>query len=194
MLFPLLPLRLRRPPVRNRLVAGAGPRDWATAPARSARSSRRSWAGWRAARSSAVEQLPGCGPRQALRAYASLELLVLAAALALPLVLPVAAGLLAGGYGDGPTPAFLASTSRRLLRERVHSGGSHGRHVSDRNSRHVRQRRVLVESEGTLYAANTVGAALGAAATGFVFLPALGALRTVSIGALLNLIGGSRRD
>ena len=51
----------------------------------------------------------GLGPRRALRVYATLELLILAAALALPLVLPVAAGLLAAGYGDGPTPAFLAS-------------------------------------------------------------------------------------
>ena len=48
----------------------------------------------------------GVTPAQALRLYAYLELLVAACAIALPLVLRAASPILAGLYGDGPSPIF----------------------------------------------------------------------------------------
>ena len=44
---------------------------------------------------------------------------------------------------------------------------------------------------GALYAANTLGAALGAAATGFVLLPALGLRGTTFVGVVINLIAAA---
>ena len=44
---------------------------------------------------------------------------------------------------------------------------------------------------GELYAANTIGAALGAALTGFVLLPALGLFGTTLVGVALNALAAA---
>lgn len=125
-------------------------------------------------------------PRRALRAYALLEALVMAAALALPFLLPAASRLLSGMYEGGPSAAFAASrvglclvivSIPTALMGATYPIAIRACAAWPRSRRAARQ----------LYASNTIGAALGAAATGFVFLPALGGMRTVWIGVLLNL-------
>ena len=48
------------------------------------------------------------------------------------------------------------------------------------------------QDAGALYAMNTIGAALGAALTGFVLLPALGLFGTTLVGVALNAVSGRR--
>ena len=126
-------------------------------------------------------------PKRALRTYALLEVFIMAAALGLPFLLPAAGRLLSGLYEAGPSPAFAASrVGLCLLIVSVPAalmGATYpiAIRACDRGPRSHR-------AEQQLYASNTVGAALGAATTGFVFLPALGSTRTTWIGMLLNLI------
>ena len=49
----------------------------------------------------------------------------------------------------------------------------------------------LGKDAGVLYGANSLGAGLGALASGFVFIPILGLLRTTVLGALLNFASGA---
>jgi len=55
----------------------------------------------------------------------------------------------------------------------------------------VQSRGRIGATVGRLYALNTLGAAGGCAAAGFVLLPALGLRRTLWIGALLSLVAGA---
>ncbi len=54
----------------------------------------------------------------------------------------------------------------------------------------VRSDAKIVRSVGLLYGINTLGAALGCVCAGFVFLPELGFLDTVRLGAVLNILVG----
>jgi spermidine synthase len=113
--------------------------------------------------------------RQALLAYAALELLVLIAALLIPLALGAIVPALAWAYRDGEASLFfpvvrvaacllllslpamaLGATFPFAVRWFVRGDSSAGR------------------SGGALYAANTAGAALGALTSAFVLLPRLG--------------------
>ena len=129
-------------------------------------------------------------PAQALRAYAYLELLVAACAIALPLVLRAASPVLAGLYGDGPSAIFavarvafclaLVSIPAALMGA-TYPIAIRGCQALPRGGR----------AERVLYASNAAGAALGAVATGFVLLPALGAAKTIWIGVLVNVIAAA---
>ena len=129
-------------------------------------------------------------PAQALRAYACLELLVAACAIALPLVLRAASPILAGLYGDGPSAIFavarvafclvLVSIPAALMGA-TYPIAIRGCQALPRGGR----------AERVLYASNAAGAALGAAATGFVLLPALGTAKTIWLGVLVNGIAAA---
>ncbi len=54
----------------------------------------------------------------------------------------------------------------------------------------VRSDAKIARSVGLLYGINTAGAALGCAGAGFVFLPALGLVGTVQLGAALSILAG----
>ena len=100
----------------------------------------------------------------------------------------------AGGIRPGAGVGVRRGAGARTLRDRArpplcrapwHSGGRHGRDVSDRGGvvggerRHVAIRPAdgagtSAAAVGALYAANTAGAAAGALAAGFWLLPAIG--------------------
>ena len=123
--------------------------------------------------------------RRALQLYAAVELLVILVALTLPRQLEAATPLLRAAYGDG-TPGWSfslirgATTFATLLLPAVGLGASF--------PFAVRARAVRTAAPGLLYAVNTLGAALGAAAAGFVLLPSLGLWRTTLAGASLSAV------
>ena len=115
-------------------------------------------------------------PRRALHVYALLELIVLASALAVPAALGVLAPRLRTFYGDGSHTLVFESARVLvcigvLLVPALALGATFPFAV-----------RWFARS-GALYAANTVGAAIGALLTGFVLLKSLGHTRTILIGA-----------
>jgi spermidine synthase len=121
--------------------------------------------------------------RQALAAYAVLEGVVIGAALVLPLALEALSPVLARAYRDGvpgvlfpltrllacgtvlAVPAMaLGATFPLAVRWFVTDAGRSG------------------TEGGRLYAANTAGAALGAASAGFLLIPAIGGRGTIYVG------------
>lgn len=126
--------------------------------------------------------------KRALRLYAMLEVVVAISAVTLPIVLAVADPLLAWAYADGsggwrfgvvrvvvslaalavPTMAMGATyplAMRALVVDQMRAG----------------------QAAGHLYAANTLGAATGALAAGFVLLPAVGIRMTTFAAVALNV-------
>jgi spermidine synthase len=129
---------------------------------------------------------------QALYAYAALEATVAIFAIALPLEIRWLESPLAWAYRDGDggvlfaavrllsavaavaMPAIaMGATLPMLVRWQVTSAAAAG------------------SETGRLYAANTGGAALGTALTGFVLLPALGIAATTRIGIVLNIVAAA---
>lgn len=124
--------------------------------------------------------------QQALRSYAALEVVIAASALLLPAGLAALHPLLGAAYADGAGQWFAAArvaTSLILIAlpaaamgatlpmaVRWLAGGG-GRAAGD---------------AGMLYAVNTLGAAFGAALTGFVLLPAFGLRLTTIAGVAAN--------
>ena len=117
-------------------------------------------------------------PRQALRAYAVLELIVVASALAVPVALGALAPSLRAFYGDG-SRALVFESTRVLLCTGVllRAGARARRHLPDRGSlvrphrsRSMRPTRLERQSARIL--------------TGFVLLPSLGHTRTIFTGAV----------
>jgi spermidine synthase len=123
-------------------------------------------------------------PRTALRAYAAIELGIGAFALLVPLLLRLAHPLLSATYADGGglgfeamrlacaaatvgAPAFLMGATYPLM---VHATG------------------VDADAGGPLYAANTIGATVGAVAAGFVLIRAFGTAGAALIGAAGNVL------
>jgi spermidine synthase len=126
--------------------------------------------------------------KRALRLYAMLEVVVAVSAVILPIVLAAAEPLLAWAYADGaggwrfgvvrvvvslvvlavPTMAMGATypLAMRALAENIAGGG---------------------QAAGRLYAGNTIGAAAGALAAGFVLLPAVGIRMTTLSAVALNV-------
>jgi spermidine synthase len=128
----------------------------------------------------------------ALRVYAGLELAIAALALVLPFELRALDPLLTWAYADGAGGAtfgvlrFLTSllllslpaaamgaTFPIAARWFVHSAGAAARQA------------------GSLYAANTIGAALGALGAGFVLLPFMGLLGATIVAVVLNIVAAT---
>ena len=122
---------------------------------------------------------------RALRAYACIEIAIGALALLVPFEIAAFHPLLARAYGDGPggslfhtvrllsallivgAPATLMGATYPLI---THAAASDA------------------PSSGALYASNTAGAAAGALATGFVFLPIMGLFRSTLVGVAGNVV------
>ena len=136
--------------------------------------------------------------RARLRAYAALEILVAAFALALPAMLAASLPLLAWAYDDALTPARFA-IARAFLCVGIlgmpaaamgatfpiaaawfASGAGASRSVDGIAAP------TGAAAAGALYAANTAGAAAGALAAGFWLLPALGVWQSTLVGVALN--------
>lgn len=127
-------------------------------------------------------------PLRALRVYASLELGIGMLALVLPYELGALDPLLASAYADGAGGATFGvlrlGTSLLLLSL---PAAAMGATFPVASRWFVQYAGRAARDAGTLYAANTVGAAIGALVAGFVLLPFLGLAGATWIGVLLNV-------
>jgi spermidine synthase len=123
-----------------------------------------------------------------LRAYAILELVVAASALALPFALSASIPALAWAYADGMAPARFAlvrvAISLALLGVPAAAMGATFPIATNWYARNA-------ADTGVLYAANTAGAALGAVAAGFFLIPAVGLRATTWVGVALNVVAAA---
>ncbi|MGE0040029.1 MAG: fused MFS/spermidine synthase [Vicinamibacterales bacterium] len=128
-------------------------------------------------------------PARALATYAGLEAAIAAIALLLPLGLAATRPLLVAAYADGHGGALFGllrlGSSLALLAVPAAAMGATFPIASRWMVRHAHQ---AAGDAGALYAANTVGAALGAVAAGFVLLPSLGLTGATWVGVALNLV------
>jgi spermidine synthase len=127
--------------------------------------------------------------KRALHVYAALEILIAACALALPFALDALRPLLAAVYGDAGGSFFgLLRIVLCLILVSIPAAAMGATYpVAIRAARQsIPGRRSGIE--GTLYAINTAGAALGAALTGFMLLPTAGMWRTSLLGVALNVL------
>lgn len=129
---------------------------------------------------------PRIGPARALVVYAALEAVIGVCALVLPAGLAALGPLLRAAYADGTGQWFaLARVITSLLLVAVPAIAMGAtlpmavRWFAGRTDR-------AAGDAGLLYAVNTLGAALGAAVTGFVLLPALGLRLTTLAGVVMN--------
>jgi spermidine synthase len=120
-----------------------------------------------------------------LRAYATLELVIAATALVLPLALNAAIPALAWAYADGAAPGRFA-----LVRVFV-SLALLGVPAAAMGATFPIAANWLAGDAGLLYAANTAGAAVGAIAAGFWLIPALGLRGTTWVGVILNVLAAA---
>jgi len=127
--------------------------------------------------------------RRALRVYAALEATIALCALAMPSALGAMRPLLAWAYANGNggglfdlvrlgTSIVMVALPAAAMGASYPVGVVAGRDPGSQNA-------------GELYAANTFGAALGAALTGFVLLPALGLFGTTLVGVGLNAVAAT---
>ncbi|MBI3263864.1 MAG: fused MFS/spermidine synthase [Acidobacteria bacterium] len=128
-------------------------------------------------------------PQSALRAYAGLEIGIGGFALVLPYLLAACDPILAGAYanGDGGVTFGLARvvSSLLLLLAPCALMGATFPMAARWFMRDVAR---AGADAGSLYAANTVGATLGAVAAGFWLIPALGLRGTTWIAIALNIV------
>jgi spermidine synthase len=131
-------------------------------------------------------------PPSALRAYAGLELAIAAAAVVLPFVLRGLQPVLATVYanGDGGT-AFVALRLGMSLVLLSLPAAAMGATFPIASRWMVRSASSMSDDAGRLYAANTLGAAVGALAAGFALLPAIGLAGTTAVGVVLNALAAA---
>jgi spermidine synthase len=124
----------------------------------------------------------------ALRLYAILELAIAALAILVPFVVAVATPLLAWAYADGAGGATFAILRLVVCLALVAVPAvAMGATFPIVARWYVADAVTATRGAGALYAANTVGAALGALAAGFLLLPNLGLRATTGVGVALNL-------
>src|SRR6266542_4103097 len=134
-----------------------------------------------------------------LHAYAVLEIGIALSALALPAILAAAVPALSWAYADGTAPVRFAlvrvALSLVLISVPATAMGATFPLAAAWLARQVPLNPVTLKPRGdvdaaseasVLYAANTTGAALGALAAGFWFIPFLGLRSTTWIGVALN--------
>jgi spermidine synthase len=136
----------------------------------------------------AVRGLDSWSAQRALTVYAALELAVAATALLLPVGLRATIPILAWAYSDGQAAARFAVVrvviSLLLVGAPAAAMGATFPITAAATARSA-------SDAGTLYAANTTGAAIGAIAAGFWLIPALGLRQTTWIGVALNLVAAA---
>ena len=139
---------------------------------------------------------PDLAPRRALRIYAALECAVALCALAMPLALGATRPLLAAAYANGAGGTWfdfvrLAVSVVLIGIPAIAMGASFPIGVIAVRDSAMEARDSNRADAAELYAANTVGAACGAALTGFVLLPSIGLFGTTLAGVLLNGIAAA---
>jgi spermidine synthase len=136
-------------------------------------------------------------PSRALRTYAVLESVIALCALAMPSAIGALRPLLAWAYADGGGALFgimrLVASISLIALPGAAMGASFPVGVCAVSREGAKGATGAMGAEGArdvgeLYAANTIGAALGAAVTGFVLLPQLGLLTTTAVGITLNAV------
>jgi spermidine synthase len=136
----------------------------------------------------AVRGLDSWSPQRALTVYAALEVAVAATALLLPVGLRATVPILAWAYSDGQASARFALIrvviSLLLVGAPAAAMGATFPITAAASARSA-------ADAGTLYAANTTGAAIGAIAAGFWLIPAVGLRQTTWIGVALNLVAAA---
>ncbi len=127
-------------------------------------------------------------PRTALRAYAGLEIGIALVAMMLPVAIAALDPLLGWAYadGDGGTRFSVLRLGASLLLLSIPAAAM-GATFPIAARWFVRHASHAARDAGVLYAANTVGAALGALAAGFVLLPFLGLSGATWVAAGLNV-------
>jgi len=134
---------------------------------------------------------------RALRIYAALEGVIALCALAMPFAISAMRPLLAWAYADGAGGAVfdltrLAASIALIALPGAAMGASFPVGVAAiRDSGFGMRDSKGARSVAELYAANTIGAAIGAALTGFVLLPSLGLFGTTIFGIVLNLVAAA---
>jgi spermidine synthase len=134
-----------------------------------------------------------------LARYAALELFIAVAAIALPAVLSGFDPLLIRAYADGTAPASFATArvavSFLLIGVPAAAMGATYPLAVDWLARleggDTRDTRSISTAGGTLYAANSAGAAAGAMAAGFWLIEVLGIRGTTWVGVALNVLAAS---
>ena len=131
-------------------------------------------------------------PARALRVYAGLEIGIAVLALAMPYAIRALDPLLAWAYADGAGGARFGAlrlmASLVLLSVPAAAMGATFPIASRWFVQHVGR---AARDAGTLYASNTIGAALGALVAGFVLLPFLGLSGATWIGVALNMVAAA---
>ena len=140
-------------------------------------------------------------PSRALRIYAALEGVVALCALAMPFAIGALTPLLEWAYADGAGGALfgivrLAASISLIALPGAAMGASFPVGVCAVSAVGAKGAKGATGAMGAkgardvaeLYAANTVGAAIGAAFTGFLLLPSVGLFGTTIVGVLLNLL------
>ena len=127
-------------------------------------------------------------PSSALKLYAALELGIAVLALILPLELRALDPLLESAYADGAggTTFVLLRVSASIVLLALPAAAM-GATFPVASRWFVQHAGRAAQDAGTLYAMNTVGAALGALVAGFVLLPSLGLGGATWVGVALNL-------
>lgn len=128
----------------------------------------------------------------ALRVYAGLELAIAGLALILPFELRALDPLLASAYADGAggaTFGFLRLLTSLLLLSLPAAAMGATFPIAARWF--VQSAGAAAREAGSLYAANTIGAALGALMAGFVLLPFLGLLGATMVAVGLNVVAAA---
>jgi spermidine synthase len=127
-------------------------------------------------------------PERALAVYAGLELAIAVLALLLPFALTALRPLLVSAYADGEGGAAFVllrlGTSVVLLAVPAAAMGATFP-IASRWMVRVASR--AGQDAGGLYAANTLGAAVGAVLAGFVLIPSLGLAGSTWVGVMLNV-------
>lgn len=131
-------------------------------------------------------------PAGALRAYAVLEVAIAGAALLLPFALSALEPLLRVVYQDGNGGwAFAAVRLVTSLILLALPAAAMGATFPIASRWMVRSAASMPGDAGLLYAANTLGAAAGAIAAGFLLLPSLGLLGATLAGVFLNMVAAA---
>ena len=140
---------------------------------------------------------PSVTPIRAIRLYAGLEASIAAYALVLPVLIASARPALQWVYAGDNARAFeitVALLGLLLLSVPTAAmGATYPLAVrwTEQNRSDRSDRSSVAFDAGGLYAANTVGAALGAALAGFALLPTLGIRGTTIVGVVLNGIAAA---
>jgi spermidine synthase len=127
-------------------------------------------------------------PERALQVYAALEVVIAVLALVLPLELSALDPILAAAYADGAGGVtfgvlrFVATLVLLTL-----PAAAMGATFPIAARWFVQNAGVAARDAGALYAANTIGAAAGALAAGFLLLPFMGLYGATGVAVVLNI-------